>query len=118
MLLRTLNSCADKVVILNEISLNIEAVVAIENLTIDIFSLKVGCCTEVRHEGALTIGRYQCHALARALVGAKHKWLDAYIAECLLVELTCVVLAHLADKSHLCAEACHSTYGVARRATK
>ena len=118
LLLCRANNVLDNLVILNLEALNIEAVIISKNIGSDILLREFECRTEVGYHCALAIGRDKREATTRAIYAVEYEGLDTQILQGTLVETTCRVNTHLTNQTNACAKLCHSTDGVARRATQ
>ena len=104
--------------ILNQITLDIEAVVALENCGREILCLHFDCSTQVGHQRTLAIGRNQRHALTRALLATQNEGLNAQIVQRRLEEVARRVATYFTDETDLATEARHSTNRIVGRAAE
>ena len=114
-LLGRAGSLADQVVVLDDVTFDIEAVVPVEDRRVDLRGGQFECRAEVGDHRPLAVGRDERHALARTFRATEDYGFHAQVFECLDEEVARRILSDLADEPDLAAQFGHGADGVACR---
>ena len=108
----------NQVVVLHQITFDVEAVVPLENRRLDLSGREFERRAEVGDHRALAVGGDQRHAFARTLPAPENDRLDAEVVQRLHEEVARRILSDLADEPDIAAQFGHGADGVARRAAE
>ena len=106
-LLGRAGSLADQVVVLDDVTFDIEAVVPVEDRRVDLRGGQFECRAEVGDHCPLAVGRDERHALARTFRATEDYGFHAQVFECLDEEVARRILSDLADEPDLAAQFGH-----------
>ena len=108
----------DQVVVLHQITFDVEAVVPLENRRLDLSGREFERRAEVGDHRALAVGGDQRHAFARTFPAPENDRLDAQVVQRLHEEVARGVGAHLADEPDAATQLRHGADGVAGRSSE